>query len=77
MTSSKCPSCGLSFFKVEVLRPDGCLNDICFVRCRSCGVAVGVLQDRDSVIVMEKEFKKQNEAIKLIAEKLNVCVDLD
>lgn len=72
MASAKCPKCDSRYFELETTRPQGSRIDICFVRCKSCGAVVGTIQDS----AIAEGFKKQNEVLKLIAERLDIYVNL-
>lgn len=69
----KCSSCGaLNLFELHELAVNGAQFRMGSIQCRMCGAVVGVV-DFYNIGAM---LKKQNEAIKKIAQKVGVHVDL-
>ena len=73
MADSTCVKCGNDTFEVQEVTPSGATGSYMFVQCSSCGGVVGVEDSQDVGAMM----KKQNTAIKLIAQQFGMRLDLD
>ena len=72
MAYSKCPHCGNTSFELKEVSPSQSRYKLYFVQCSSCGAPFGVM-DYMNIAAM---LSQQNEAIKKIANAVNVYVDL-
>ena len=72
MASSSCPKCGNHTFEMQVVEPHGSNYKLNFVQCASCGAVVGVLD----YFNVGARLAKQDEALKKIAQKIGVFIDL-
>jgi hypothetical protein len=73
MAFSTCGKCGHRFWEITQVEPRGSASILYFVQCGSCGTPVGVM-DFYNIGAM---LQKQNDAIKQIAARLGVAVDVD
>jgi hypothetical protein len=74
MALPTCTKCGaVNSFEVEEVSPSGSKFKLMFVQCSRCGGVVGVQEYYNTGALIAK----QNEAIKEIAQKLGVWVNLD
>ena len=73
MAMSTCPKCGGHMWEIKQVEPARSRFKLYFVQCSMCGTPVGV-HEYDNVGAM---LGRQNDAIKKIAEAVNVYVDLD
>jgi hypothetical protein len=69
---SKCGHCGSGTFALQLVEPRGSRFKLYFIQCSSCGVPVGVQEFHNVGATLDKQSK----AIKQIAQKLGVSVDL-
>ena len=72
MARSTCPKCSASRFEVSEQEPAHSNFKLMFVQCASCGAVVGTLD----YFNIGNMLAQQNEAIKRIAERLEVPVKL-
>jgi len=73
MAFSTCGKCGHRFWEIAQVEPRGSAFKLYFVQCASCGTPVGTMEyDNIGALLL-----KQNEAIKQIAARLGVVVDVD
>ena len=72
MAYSKCGKCGNGSFELVEPTVRGAAYRLYFVQCSSCGVPVAV-QEFNNITAM---LSKQNQALKEIAARLDVYVDL-
>lgn len=73
MATSSCPKCGNHTFEVKQNTPQQSRYVLLFVQCASCGTVVGVLDYYN----IGAQMIQQNKAIKTLAQKLQVHVDLE
>jgi len=73
MAFSTCGKCGNHFWEIEQFEPQGSAFKLYFVQCAQCGTPVGIME-YDNIGEM---LRQQNEAIKRIATRLGVVVDLE
>ena len=69
---SKCPKCDSMLFEVQENAPSQSNYRLLFVQCAMCGAVVGAMDYMNIGSLLEM----QNEAIKAIADKLGVSVQL-
>ncbi len=72
MAQSTCPKCDNTRFEVKHAEPKNSNFVLAFIQCTSCGAVVGVMDYQN----VGYHLQRQNEAIKQIAQKLQVSVDL-
>lgn len=72
MALSSCPKCSNHLFEIQETEPSKSAYKLMFVQCSSCGAVVGVLD----FFNIGAKLTKQDEALKRIAQKLGVHVDL-
>jgi hypothetical protein len=72
MMFPSCVKCGQLMFEIVEATPARSNFKLMFVQCAMCGAVVGVM-DYDNI---GARLRKQDEAIKKIAQKLGVHVDL-
>ena len=72
MAYSKCPHCGNTSFELKEVSPSQSRYKLYFVQCSSCGAPFGITEYMNTTDMLQK----QNEAIKKIAQAVNVQVNL-
>jgi hypothetical protein len=72
MALPTCIKCGSHTFELVDFEPRGSNYKINSVQCTNCGGIAGVLEYYDAGVLL----KRQDEAIKKIAERLGIVVDL-
>jgi predicted nucleic-acid-binding Zn-ribbon protein len=72
MANSKCPHCKSTSFELQEVSPTKSKYKLNFIQCSSCGAPFGITEYYNTTAMLEK----QNEAIKKIANALNVYVEL-
>lgn len=56
--STICPKCGSSSFELNSnTKVRGCTHNLHFIRCASCGAAIGVVSDRQNYLFEEMAKK--------------------
>jgi hypothetical protein len=73
MAVSTCIKCGGHLFEIQEQEPQGSAFKVFFVQCTKCGGAVGILPYYDAGVLA----KRNEAALKKIADHLNVLIDWD
>jgi len=73
MALSTCGKCGNRFWKINMVEPCGSAFKLYFVQCAQCGTPVAAMEYSNICAMLSK----QNDAIKQIAARVGVVVDLE